>query len=336
MNLRGKFALVLVLALGGALCGQATAVAESRLESTGVLNNLSDMKLVFQAKTDALGWKISPSLAGQPLDTGDDDRWTYYFDGAGADDTALLYDIKPFAGSAAPSYGKLVLRPGQRTCSVLKAAADRYVCTARKDEAGTVVYMFSLRNPVERTLPADQRQAQADVLNKMCVKELAQCDFRPKTSGGLIETVADRHPVGARPYNCGLQPITHQVTWSDVVTNTTTITVSAELSAQFFKMITVKVGLSFGRTLTQSHTFTQSTSTTIAPGAFAWFEFGAPMLRATGDLVVKLDNITWVLTDVAVDTPNPSGAGVLVASGRKMTSEERAEICGEETGLVLR
>jgi hypothetical protein len=90
----------------------------------------------------------------------------------------------------------------------------------------------------------------------------------------------------------------------------TSYSVKLSVAAELFKIVKTLFEASYGQTVTETHTFTQSITVSVKPGTQSTIYVSQPMYRVRGDYTVTFGNTTYVLKDVTIDIPNPTGNGV--------------------------
>lgn len=184
------------------------------------------------------------------------------------------------------------------------------MCTPPNLQEGIhTVYLLDPPGTVE-TLTGDKAQEQSDVLNAFCTNSSAQCSFTAK--GQPQAVLGSRHiPTGFSPViNRTDQSVTTSITASDSVSTVTSYSVKASVAVELFKIVKTLLEASYGQTVNDTHTFSQSITVSVKPGTQATIYVSQPMYRVRGDYTVKVGNTTYLLKDVTIDIPNPTGNGV--------------------------
>jgi hypothetical protein len=184
------------------------------------------------------------------------------------------------------------------------------MCTPPTVQEGIhTVYLLDPPGTVT-TLTGDKAQEQSDILNAFCANSTAHCSF---TATGQPQAVlGNRHiPTGFSPViNRTDQQVTTSITTSDSVGTVTSYSVKLSVAAELFKIVKTLFEASYGQTVTETHTFTQSITVSVKPGTQSTIYVSQPMYRVRGDYTVTFGNTTYVLKDVTIDIPNPTGNGV--------------------------
>lgn len=178
-----------------------------------------------------------------------------------------------------------------------------------QDPAGTVV----------NVAPSDT-QKQAAVLEKFCANGAAQCTFTPK---GQVQRRTANHELLAHLFNESSETSIREYSITDAVSTTESIGLKATIKLSIMKVVEAGIEASYSSGVTTQHTFSEKVTIKIPPYHVSWVEGNSPVLRTTGDFTVKMGNVTWNLTDVYFDTPDPNAKMSYSIKERKMTDAER-------------
>jgi hypothetical protein len=163
-----------------------------------------------------------------------------------------------------------------------------------KDQPGTVI-----------TLDAQQLQEQswAKNLDSLCSSGRANChlDLTKEEKTSIPATT------GKSPYtNQSNTDETQIFSISKTVSTSTSLSGGVTLSAGIDKLFSEQVSASYGRTVLDSHTFTQSVTADCAPWTVTDMTAAIPVVRDYGNLTVTVGNSTIHADGVHMDSPDPS------------------------------
>lgn len=171
----------------------------------------------------------------------------------------------------------------------------------------------SPENPI--TVPAAQAQQQADLFNTLCTGPYMaalkiKCDY---TNMARTDTNTPWHlPQDFVPQTNHHATLPSGETYkvSSTVSETTTVSLSAEASVKFFKLVNTAITAKWENVKTESHTYSLEHILPISPGHTGYLCMTTPLNHFVGTLVVKVGDpgvgTKWTLADVVVDTPNPT------------------------------
>lgn len=188
-------------------------------------------------------------------------------------------------------------------------------------------------------IPRGQAQQQAETLRDLCKRtNQATCEFKPTQEE---RTSSPAHLVGDPVVNCQDDDVEDRVTREDKVGESNSLDIKTGVEAEtnfIIEKAKVSITIAYGHEWTTEHTFTQDLTLKVRPGDMAWVASTAPILRDTGDFVLKLGNTTWTLRDVSFDTPDPTRTAHFVVDHRALTPEEYTAQCThtppESSGLT--
>ncbi len=212
----------------------------------------------------------------------------------------------------------LIVSPysNESTCDVAVGSCSAQSLTLTvSDPEGTVV-----------DVPADRAQEQAQTLRQLCTStSAATCAFTPvRREESFAPTVVAGRVVG----NCNEEDeLETTIEAKDTVEVSNSVGVSAEAKFEtnfIFEKAEVAVKTKYEREWSTTHTFIQDVAIKVKPRHFGWVTGTAPVLRDTGDFVLKLGETTWNLRGVYFDTPDPSRPGGFLAKDRLMTAQEES------------
>jgi hypothetical protein len=153
------------------------------------------------------------------------------------------------------------------------------------------------------TIPSEQGQEQADVLNQLAESKWVNSSFTPKS---FDDTVWTDWKLAASPVlNTSTSPVTTTITATVTQSTTTTLKLSASIKLEVFEVVAITVGAEYSEAWTDTYTFSESVKFTAQPGEKAFIETRQPVKRVIGDYTVQMGNTTWILKDVYFDSPDP-------------------------------
>lgn len=231
----------------------------------------------------------------------------------------VLFGVDPASVWSASGRFGFVVDPTDDTeqlywrANFLSGAGNPYSgCTGMCTPPGVVdgIHTVYLLDPPDTVATLEDAQAQSAILNAFCASSTAQCSFTAK--GQPQAVYGNSHlPTGFSPViNRTDQPVSTTITTADSVGTVTSYSVKVSVAAELFKIIKTLFEAQYGQTITETHTFTQSITVSVKPGTQASIHVSQPMYRVSGDYTVRFGNTTYLLKDVTIDIPNPSGNGV--------------------------
>lgn len=155
-------------------------------------------------------------------------------------------------------------------------------------------------------------------------------DLRVQADRGEEKATIPAHLVGDPVANCLEDEVENRVTREDTVSESNSVDIKTGVEAEtnfIIEKAKVSITVAYGHEWVTKHTFAQDLTLKVKPGDIAWVASTAPVLRDTGDFVLKLGNTTWTLHDVAFDTPDPSRTARFVVDHRALTPQERTTMC---------
>lgn len=161
------------------------------------------------------------------------------------------------------------------------------------------------------SVPASDAQQQAQVFADLCNNPSGdmlriRCDYSntTKTAGNTPWHMPDDFTVVTNQQN-----VKTSTEWevSSTTTRTTTFTISAEVSAKFFKIVNTAIKAQYQEETTASKTFTQKWTLTVPPHRAGYICMSNPLNRFVGTFIVNAGNTTFNLENVGVDTPAATG-----------------------------
>jgi hypothetical protein len=150
------------------------------------------------------------------------------------------------------------------------------------------------------------------------------CEFHP--AGQPEYFVADRRVVGTPVSNCTKDPQRNDIKWSDTTGQSDSIGGGLVTEAKFFDVFEIKYHQTYKRTWERSHTTSQTSYVTTAPGETGWIERGAQMQRVKGTYELHFGSpyyghYYWY-QPYEITGPAPDGKDAISPHTRKMTQSE--------------
>jgi RTX calcium-binding nonapeptide repeat (4 copies) len=171
-------------------------------------------------------------------------------------------------------------------------------------------------------IPAEQAQAQAATLQQLCTdNNMASCSFTPTKR---VPVDSPTHPVGHALINNTDEEQETRVTISDTVGSTDSVEIEVDAGVKIFKVVELSVSAKYGHEWTAEHTFEQDVTVHCPAKSKCWITGDDPMWRDTGDYVLTLGNTRWILRNIYIDSPNPSGQGSYEVNEQPLTASELA------------
>ena len=186
-------------------------------------------------------------------------------------------------------------------------------CTAKGSDAcqvtGTSIYLEDPPGTVF-LVASDEAQQQSDILQNLVADDLSNATFVTK-SQEAIGYSDPTIPIGFSPYYNGTK---------DNSTNTYTVTSTTSTASSISYNISVKVTeeaklanlsvkaeegaqVTWGTTVTDTNTYTQTVTQTIEPGDRIYIFWETPVYRFYGDWYVTYGNTEYIMQDVWYNTP---------------------------------
>jgi hypothetical protein len=153
------------------------------------------------------------------------------------------------------------------------------------------------------TIPSEQGQDQADVLNQLAESKWVNSSFTPKS---FDDTAWTDWKLASNPVlNDTTSPVTTTITATVTQSTTTTLKLSASIKLEVFEVVAITVAAEYSEAWTDTYTFSQSVGVTAQPGEKVFIDTREPVKRVIGDYTVQMGNTTWILKDVYFDSPDP-------------------------------
>jgi hypothetical protein len=155
------------------------------------------------------------------------------------------------------------------------------------------------------TIPSEQGQEQADVLNQLAESKWVNSSFTPKSFDDTVFTDWKLASSSLSNPNNSTSPASTTITVTTTQSTTTTLKLSASVKANVFEVVDISVAAEASEAWTDTYTFSQSITVTAQPGEKVSIESRDPVKRVIGDYTVQMGNTTWILKDVYFDSPDP-------------------------------
>jgi hypothetical protein len=209
---------------------------------------------------------------------------------------------------------------GDGTCSPVKRTTQYQLWFG--DPPGTKV-----------TIGPDQAQAQSDVLDNLCPYAVANpprqyCkftgDMAPTNTAGKDAPVPGFCPI---VNDTDKDTVQETISVTDTVSTATSWSVKASAGTEIAKIYKVSLEASYGKTVTDTHTFTKTFGVTVPPKSAAYVYFADPLYHYVGTFEIFVDSTTWTLNGMTIDTPRIDGSppgGVFHVVDKPLTAQDRA------------
>jgi hypothetical protein len=153
----------------------------------------------------------------------------------------------------------------------------------------------------------------------------ANCTFAPASMNA--SAWGDRHVVGTPVFNNTDTTgnwFEYNTTEETGVTNN--IEVSSTVTVKLGKIVEASVTGTYGRSWTNTKTWGQTMHLETPAYTKNWVETANPVIRYTGDFVIKMGNTTWRITGASYDVPDPTRNPSYIMQKRAMTEDEKASM----------
>lgn len=322
--MRGKRSKVVVGALGAGLGVMLilAASASARTRGFDIWNLTSDTLRVTNVKATSnppgeevfeKGPGATPPHVGQILKPGEDLHVELQNQLTGADRTAQIQ----FSSGGTPVYSAILRNWADTAC--LKGGNDPHQCTVDGDTIRFLDPPGSV-HVVDKEEILDQRDALRDLCN-----QARECVFTPEDH---FPAFTQSHVVGEAVTACDLEVKT-TLRGTEKVATTNSVDISIEAGIDFFEIFKAGMKVKYGYERTTEHEFGQDIEVTIPEQTRAWVTGSAPVIRDVGTYRLNLGNTTWVLKNVAFDSPDPDPKrhGTYIADSRKLDERELKAAC---------
>jgi hypothetical protein len=188
-------------------------------------------------------------------------------------------------GAGAPNYSSCRAQSGK--CSVSGQSGVDFL-----DQPGTVLNL----NP-------QQAQAQSATLDSLCSSGRADChvDLTSEVHTFSTPQVIDQTS------NNGPEDQSSVLTGTQTITETDSVSVGGKSSASIAKLFSAEVSATYGRSVVQTRTFTQSINVTLAGRTKDLMIAEQPVIRDYGNLTITVGNSTIHAEGAYLDSPDPGG-----------------------------
>lgn len=204
----------------------------------------------------------------------------------------------------------------------------------RRFEPGAAV-TFKDAPGTQVTIGGNQAQKQADLLKLLCDKGAATCTFNPT---GEEHVLSDDRVLTDYAFT---NPYKNEASYTWAAADTTGSTdslgfsLSGTLGFDFLEKAEVTLTATYGHTWENSHTASKQFTVNVPPYCTITPTHKAPMIKDTGDFIVKLGNTTWHVNDVvwySPDTTDEARVGSWSYTETPVSSTQRAASSGDACG----
>ena len=153
------------------------------------------------------------------------------------------------------------------------------------------------------------KQKQADLLNRLCVGGQAACTFAPTKSVAGPDSIQRR----LTDKNIGTTTLTINFKEAFTFGTTTSVEVTGSAKTSLLGMVEVTLAGKYGQGWSQTRTDEITRSFPVPSGRLGIIEVIQPTIRQYGTFSVTMGNSKWELTDVYFDIPDKTKAPVVHA-----------------------
>lgn len=118
------------------------------------------------------------------------------------------------------------------------------------------------------------------------------------------------------------ETLEESITASRDITTTNSVGVAVEVKAKVMDLFSVEVTATYGYSIAQSTTYSNTKVLKIPPRTAGWFSLSPEMVRAVGDLILRDGDTYYLLSDVSYDFAQPSGFSVVTAEYQTLIGAE--------------
>jgi hypothetical protein len=136
--------------------------------------------------------------------------------------------------------------------------------------------------------------------------------------------------VGDAVVNCTGSPVGRSVGWSQTVSTTHGLTLSASASVGFEDVLTASFSMSYSVSWTMSKTFTDTTAVTVPSRHMGWLERSPTLQTLEGEIWMLLGDAKaafWGTATITGQANDGRPEGMLVAKERRLSSDEEKKWC---------
>lgn len=184
---------------------------------------------------------------------------------------------------------------------------------------------FTNRDVSTTTIDSDQPELQNEILNNYCREgSKISCTFDLKSKDE--NAFGQKHPVGQVIENGTNKDGDLTVSMKDAVATTNAFSISSTIKENVLDIVDVSLTATAQHSVVRTHEYTVTTKLIAEAHTRTWVEASEPVIRYTGDFTITAGNSTWILKNVAIDTPDPSDNRVPVVSWKSspLTSQQLA------------
>ena len=263
---------------------------------------------------------------GRPADNaeikpGDEHRWEMQLQYLKQNNETVTYDLIRPDGSVD---GQVTFHMRLST-GFFGEVAQETTCKSNTSKDGvtcaTSTSAVTLTDPAGmiRNLDGSGRNAAAiDVLQRMCNTGRATCEFKATSQE---KRLGPAKQMGSKTGNVVLDMLNKSITVSDSWGSSDSLGGSVSLTIPIGP-VQVALQATYEHTWTKTHTFEDTVEVPIRVNHWGWVEQRAPYVRHIGTFVVKFNNVTWQINNVAIDSPDTTREAVTLARTEPMTPEE--------------
>ncbi|WP_445170360.1 hypothetical protein ACTXG7_14180 [Mycolicibacterium sp. Dal123E01] len=104
----------------------------------------------------------------------------------------------------------------------------------------------------------------------------------------------------------GTAPVTIEISQSEGASESDNVELSAEVSSKLSDLLNLKINAKYGHNWTKTYTFNYKYTAQVPAKSAGWLMVKNPIQRVTGFFTIKLGNTTYTVTNVVLNTPDPS------------------------------
>jgi YVTN family beta-propeller protein len=153
-------------------------------------------------------------------------------------------------------------------------------------------------------IDASRNAEQIKAVNAFCGSSAAQCSF---TTTRTVDTYGNPRSTGTVVTNDTGSPLNKGVSITQASSTTMSWKLSAKASVDVMKVVKAEISAEYGKSYTDTHTFTDSITFTVRPGYQGRVIAETPVVRYYGDLTITSGNTQILVKDFFVDAPRPDG-----------------------------
>jgi hypothetical protein len=192
-----------------------------------------------------------------------------------------------------------------------------------QSDHGYYVHYATLKDAKDTviTMPASEAKKQTELIEKACAEGANanfKCSFKttstPVTqytddSGHVRYLLGEEIPVGHAYTNDSATQVSRRVTIEATYRSGVSLDLTSSASLNLFDMVKADLSSRYSLNVEATYDVTFTDDITIDKYTEVLYSSSPAIVRATGDVMVKMGNTTWDLQDVVVDMNNPRGGG---------------------------